>query len=185
MDVVMYQFETLTSPNVQNFVSGTKRFFHQGRGVTDSILELKDYLNFEFFHRNQFLGQNEGKVFVQEAVWIWSSTCSLEVTFKIVGSCSTICVSSWTTKACHVYDSKYYKVMTIVLCDMQSEDAAAHELFWLELNEVMRKNRVENTNFKGFMADNAGANWHAVWKVYRIGDRNDPIEDRERTCLSH
>ena len=42
LDAVMDQFETLTSPNVRNFVSGTKRFFRQGRGVMDSILELKD-----------------------------------------------------------------------------------------------------------------------------------------------
>jgi hypothetical protein len=29
-------------------------------------------------------------------------------------------VKHWTTMACHVYDSTYYQVMTIVVCDMQS-----------------------------------------------------------------
>jgi hypothetical protein len=34
-------------------------------------------------------------------------------------------IKNWTTMACHVYDSAYCRVMTIVLCDIQSEDAAA------------------------------------------------------------
>ena len=34
-------------------------------------------------------------------------------------------VKHWTTMACHVYDSVYCRVMTIAVCDMQSEDAAA------------------------------------------------------------
>jgi hypothetical protein len=32
------------------------------------------------------------------------------------------CVQGWTTMACHVYDLVYYKVMTIVVCDMQFKD---------------------------------------------------------------
>jgi hypothetical protein len=31
-------------------------------------------------------------------------------------------VQGWTTMAYHVYDSVYYKVMTITVCDMQFED---------------------------------------------------------------
>jgi hypothetical protein len=31
-------------------------------------------------------------------------------------------VANWTTMACHVYDPIYYKVLTIVVCDMQYED---------------------------------------------------------------
>jgi len=31
-------------------------------------------------------------------------------------------VKGWTTIACHVYDSGFCKVMTIAVCDMQSED---------------------------------------------------------------
>jgi len=31
-------------------------------------------------------------------------------------------VLGWTTMACHVYDRNYVKVMTIVVCDMQSKD---------------------------------------------------------------
>ena len=85
--------------------------------------------------------------------------------------------------ACHVYNSKYYKVMTIALCDMQSEDAAAQESFWLQLNIVLQNNGMENLNFKGFMVDSAGANWHAVRKVYGNGDSNELMEDRELTSV--
>ncbi len=31
-------------------------------------------------------------------------------------------VASWIIMACHVYDLVYCKVMTIVICDMQSDD---------------------------------------------------------------
>jgi hypothetical protein len=34
-------------------------------------------------------------------------------------------VKNWTTMACHVYDSAYCRVMTIVVCNMQSKDATA------------------------------------------------------------
>jgi hypothetical protein len=60
--------------------------------------------------------------------------------------------------ACHVYDSRYCKVLTIACCDMQSEDGAAQILFWENLNAVMAENGVPNVNFKGFMADSAQAN---------------------------
>ena len=37
-------------------------------------------------------------------------------------------LKNWTTLACHVYDNKYYKVLTIAYCDMQSEDGRAQTL---------------------------------------------------------
>jgi len=38
-------------------------------------------------------------------------------------------VKGWTTMACHVYDSLYCRIMTIIICDMQSEDTSAQILF--------------------------------------------------------
>ena len=35
----------------------------------------------------------------------------------------------YITLACHVYDNKYCKVLTIVCCDMQSKDDIAQTLF--------------------------------------------------------
>jgi hypothetical protein len=94
-------------------------------------------------------------------------------------------VKEWTTMACHVYDAAYCKVMTIAVCDMQSEDTMAQCIMWRELNDLMAKNGIENTNFKGFMADSAQANWNAIRIVYGNGDPKVPMENRERTCLLH
>jgi 6-phosphofructokinase len=44
-------------------------------------------------------------------------------------------VKHWTTMACHVYDSVYCQVMTIAVCDMQLEDAAAQMVLWKNLND--------------------------------------------------
>jgi hypothetical protein len=84
-----------------------------------------------------------------------------------------------------VYAATYCKVMTITVCDMQSEDMKAQYIMWRELNDLMAKNGVENTNFKGFMADSTQANWNAVRIVYGSGDPKVPMENRERTCLLH
>jgi hypothetical protein len=54
-----------------------------------------------------------------------------------------------------VYDATYCKVMTITVCDMQSKDMKVQCIMWRKLNNLMRKNGVENPNFKGFMADSA------------------------------
>jgi hypothetical protein len=59
-------------------------------------------------------------------------------------------VRQWTTMACHVYDSTYCRVMTIASCGMQSEDCDAHIVFEKNLNFVMERNGVVDTNFKGF-----------------------------------
>jgi hypothetical protein len=49
----------------------------------------------------------------------------------------------------------------------------------------MERNGVVDTNFKGFMADNAHANWNAVWVIYGNGKKEDRMDDRERTCQFH
>ena len=94
-------------------------------------------------------------------------------------------VSSWTTMACHVYDSTYCRVMTIAVCDMQSEDVAAQMVFWKNVNDVMARHGVPSPKFKGFMADSAQTNWNAVRVIYGSGDTTIPMKDQERTCLFH
>jgi hypothetical protein len=37
-------------------------------------------------------------------------------------------VKKWITTACHIYDSAYYCVITVAVCNMQSEDAAAQSI---------------------------------------------------------
>ena len=194
LDNVMDKFSNLLSPNIQNFVSGCKRFVCGGMGPMDSIMALKDYSGFKFIHENKFPGQSKGKVFVfKMSVDRSGSGVNLVKRMQPEGDLQDCWimfdhvkwVENWTTMAFHVYDNKYCKVMTIAIYDMQFEDAEAHELFWMQLNIVMGKNRVDNVNFKGFMADSIQANWNTVWKVYGTGDPAVCMDGRERTCLFH
>ena len=76
-------------------------------------------------------------------------------------------------------------MMTVAVCDMQSEDCEAQCVMWRCLNEVMARHGLLIVNFKGFMANSAGANWNAVCKIYGSGDPQTKMPDRERTCLLH
>jgi hypothetical protein len=53
------------------------------------------------------------------------------------------------------------------------------------LNADIVRHGISNTNFKGFMADRAQANWNAVRIVYASGNAAEPMPNRERTCLFH
>jgi len=67
-------------------------------------------------------------------------------------------VQRWTTMAYHVYDSIYYKVMTIVVYDMQSKDTEVQCILWRKLNVVVEKKGLGTFIFKGFMVDSVEAN---------------------------
>jgi hypothetical protein len=67
-------------------------------------------------------------------------------------------VASMTTVAYHVYDLVYCKMLTIIVCDIQSTDIEVQWLMWTKLNETMMKHGFPKPNLKGFMADNAQAN---------------------------
>ncbi len=62
-------------------------------------------------------------------------------------------VEGWTTMACHVYDPIYFRVMTIVMFDMQVKDVEFKVLMWWALLRVMKINGVDNLQFKGFIAN--------------------------------
>jgi hypothetical protein len=94
-------------------------------------------------------------------------------------------VKDWTTMGIHVYDLDYRKVMTIVVCDMQSETADAQERVWLSVLNVLDKNGVANVNFKGFMCDSAQANFNTVRVLFGSGDPKVPMENKKRMCLFH
>jgi hypothetical protein len=40
--------------------------------------------------------------------------------------------------ACHVYDPNYAKVMTIIVCDMQSKDVESQVFMWRAFIKVMK-----------------------------------------------
>lgn len=60
--------------------------------------------------------------------------------------------------ACHMYDNKYCKVLTMDCYDMQSEDGATHTLSSENLSVDMACNGVPSVNFKDSMADTTQAN---------------------------
>ena len=86
---------------------------------------------------------------------------------------------------CHVYDSTYYTVMTIAVCDMQSKDATAQSVFWKYFNVVLARHGVPKPKFKGFMANSAQANWNGVWIIYISRYAIIPMRIHERTCMFH
>ncbi len=60
----------------------------------------------------------------------------------------------WMGPTSHMYDPIYYKMMTIVMCDMQSKDIEVQSEMWWKLNKVIAKKGVPNPNF---MANGAQA----------------------------
>jgi hypothetical protein len=87
-------------------------------------------------------------------------------------------VQSWTTMVYHVYDATFCRVMTIAICNMQSEDTAAQIVVWKNLNVVMARHNVSQPNFKEFMTDSAQTNWNAIRIVYGNGDASMPWTTR-------
>jgi hypothetical protein len=87
--------------------------------------------------------------------------------------------------ACHVYVFSYCRVMTFVICDMQSEDVAAQSFLWKDLNAVLAKNGIRDSKFKGFMADSAQENSNDVRIIYGSNDTTIPMQNQDRTCFFH
>ncbi len=80
----------------------------------------------------------------------------------------------------------YCKVLTIAICDMQSNDVDSQVLMWSSLTRLVKKvGIIENVNFKGFMANNAQTNFNAMKRMFGFGDLTIPMVGRERICLMH
>jgi len=54
-----------------------------------------------------------------------------------------------------------------------------------KLNEMMLRHEFPKPNFKGFMANNAQANWNTAKFFYGLGDLSMKMVDKEHTCLFH
>jgi hypothetical protein len=190
LEDVLDKFEHLSTPNLQNTISLSRS--GGKRGAYDSIMAMQRYTSIEYIHANVFSSQGKDKVYVfkmlvdgpgsgVDLVKRMQPGGDLENAWLMFDHVKR--VQEWTTMACHMYDVVYCKVMTIAVCDMQSEDTKVQCIMWRELNDLMAKNGVENTNFKGFMVDIAHANWNAVRIVYGIGESKVPIENHECICL--
>ena len=191
---VLDKCKLITSPNIRNEVSSFKHF--RKFGIIDSITKLHGASKWAFVQERKFPGQrtDKDKVFVFKISEIGPSS-GVDLVKRMQAGGDLQCawmmfdhvkrVKEWTTMACHVYDSLYCKVMTIAVCDMQSEDCSAQVLLWRNLNSIVQRHGVDDIQFKGFMADSAQANWNAVRIVYGGGDPTVPMEELERTCLFH
>lgn len=84
-----------------------------------------------------------------------------------------------------MYDSKYCNLLTIACYDMQFEDDIPQIFFWENLDSTLTKNRVVNVNFKGFIANNAHANWIVNTKIYSEGEPILPVVGCKRTPFFH
>lgn len=74
--------------------------------------------------------------------WLWNKFDNMHVAQgKFLENSLMKCVVGWTTMACHVDDPSYYKVMTIVICDMQFEEIEVQRIMWAKLNVTMMKHR--------------------------------------------
>ena len=124
----------MSSLSIQNQVISFR--YMRRFGVMDSITKLRGSSNWAFVQENKFpnQGSDSDKVFVFKMSEVGPGSGVDLVKRMQVGSDLQDAwmmfdhvkrVKVWTTMACHVYDSKYCRVMSIVVCDMQSEDTIA------------------------------------------------------------
>jgi hypothetical protein len=124
----------MSSPSIKNDVTAFR--YIRRFGVMDGIATLRGCSHWAYVQENKFLGQgsNSDKVFVFKMSEVGPGSRvhlvnriqpggDLEHAWIMFDHVKR--VKNWTTMACHVYDSAYCRVMTIAVCDMQSEDAAA------------------------------------------------------------
>jgi hypothetical protein len=190
---VFEKWSKLGSRSLRNLIAEARRFCGQG-GYIDNILKLKKSSTYDYIHDSKFPGQGDELVYLFKM-----STCGQGCGVSLVRRMQpggdlenewvmfdhVKRVKDWTTFGVHVYDPDYRSIMTIAVCDMQSENAEAQERVWSSLLAVMEKHGMSNVNFKGFMCDSAQANFNAVRVIFGSGDRTVPMENRERTCLFH
>ena len=142
-------------------------------------MALKDHLGFKYVHGSRFMGQSKNKVFIFKIlVNFLGSDVYFVKRMQVEGDMENAWIlfdhvnrlKDKTTLACHVYNSKNCKVLTIACCDLQYEDGVAQTFFWENLNSVMSENGVLKVYFKGIITYSAQANWNAVKKIYGVGD---------------
>ena len=67
------------------------------------------------------------------------------------------------------FTCRLQEMQTIAICDMRGEDTKTQIIFWEKLNDVMLHCGHGPTDFYGFMADEASANWKAIRHVFNNG----------------
>ena len=138
LEPVLSQAKDLTSPAIRKTVTSFKSL---GRlEEMDGIAKLRGTTSWAFVQTNRFPGQGDptDKVFVfkMSEVGLGSGVDlvrrmqpggELENAWMMFDHVKR--VKKWTTMACHVYELKYRRVMTIAYCEFQSKDTEAQVLF--------------------------------------------------------
>ena len=180
---------------MNNMIKDARMLCGQG-GYIDNILKLKKASTYDYIHDSRFPGQGRASdivyLFKMSTVGAGSGVnlvrrmqLSGDLQFAWIIFDHVKRVVGWTSLGAHVYDPVYYKVMTICVYDMMCEMADAQEQMWLSMLALLKQYGLEDVNFKGFMVDSAQANFNAVRRIFGSGDKNIPMEGKERTCQFH
>ena len=189
---VFEKWSALSIPSVNNMIQDVRVLCGQG-GYIDNILKLKKASTYDYIHDNQFPSQGGASnivyLFKMSTVGADSGVDLVhrmqlggDLQFAWIMFDHVKQVVGWTSLGAHIYDPIYCKVMTICVCDMMCKMADAQEQMWLSMLALLKQHRLEDVNFKGFMANNAQANFNAVRRIFGSGDKNIPKEGKERTC---
>ncbi len=191
---VFDKFSMLSSPNMRHTIRSFNNVT-KGNGYIDSILELKRRLCYDYIQDSVFPYQGAPKVYLFKMSTHWPAIgVDIVMCMQLGGDFENAWimfyhvkhVQGWTTMGCHVYDMTYYKVLIIIICDMQFDDLDSQVFMRSSLTRLVKKvGRIENVNFKGFMANDAQTNFNAMRRMFGFGDPTIPMIGRERICFMH
>ena len=83
----------------------------------------------------------------------------------------------------HVYDPFVRELLTLAICDFTVENKNAQIEFWRMLNGVVIDQGFEKPKFRGFMVDEANANWIAICTIYFGGAKKKSLKRRDHVCF--
>ena len=163
-------------------------------GYIDNILKLKKSSIYDYIHKSKFLGQDDELVYLfKMSICSQGSGVNLICRMQSIGGLENKYVmfdhmqilKDWKILGVHVYDPEYYKIMTIVVCDMQSEKENAQEHIWLLMLTVLEKHGINSANFTGFVSDKAQTNFNIMRVIFGSGNPTILMANKERTCIFH
>ena len=192
LNLIFEKWSSLSSSILNNLIHDA-RVSLGGGGYVDNILKLKKGSMYDYIHDSYFLGQGNELAYVIKMSIVGRGSGEDLVRKMQVGDLALQFVmfdhvkriNGWTTLGVHVYDPIHSKVMTICVCDTKSESVKYQKQMWRSLLAVIEKHSVLNVNFCGFMVDNVQANFNAIREIFGSGDKSQPMENKERTCLFH
>jgi hypothetical protein len=133
----MDKFTTLCSPNIRNLVALFKHHL-DNKGYIDNILALKFKNVMITFRIIVFLDKclqkkcSSSRCLSREmAVVVTVKRMQPRANFETCWLMfDRIKHVGWMALTCHMYDLVYYKMMMIVMCDMQLEDIEVQNAMW-------------------------------------------------------